>query len=276
MLHGLAMATRKQYGQGQEMYWKNPRWWSGLLLDALGGSLLVPSMPFIAVEVFIPLTTLSQIVTGTVLGLMMFGEKATVQLYVGLVSSLVGVVAVCLTSHTEVSHVRISSFWHLMVKSQVILVFIIWMTVIIFSSALTNKETFYTLISSWADAVQFLTSRSLSSLLLVPKDILLVYMTVFQVLLLKVFCIVMFFHFQQKALDGDLAQIAGMYPVVNNMMAISLGVAFYGDHVGLTCGSMISMSVLTFGLVILSQKSSTPSLNAHRRLLEVWLLAPTV
>lgn len=183
----------------------------------------MPSMPFVAVEVFIPLTTVSQIVTGTLLSLLMFGEKASVQLWIGLASSMVGVVALCLTSQTEVSHVRISSFWSLMMQSRVILVFSIWMTLIVLSSSLANRETLYTLMSSWADAVQFLTSRSLSSLLLVPKDALLMYLTVFQVLLLKVLCIVMFFHFQQKALDGDLAQIAGMYPVVNNMMAISLG-----------------------------------------------------
>ena len=63
---------------GHVDYWKQWRWWSGVLCDGAGGLFIWPAMPILARQVLMPLATVVQLVTAYSLALAFFREKVAI------------------------------------------------------------------------------------------------------------------------------------------------------------------------------------------------------
>ena len=79
-------------------YWKQWRWWSGVLCDGVGGLFIWPAMPILATQVLMPLATVVQLVAAYSLALAFFKERVAAVNHMGLVLAVVGVVGISVGS----------------------------------------------------------------------------------------------------------------------------------------------------------------------------------
>jgi len=100
-LHGVSMAIRKHYGEGKAEYWKDCRWWMGVILDLVGGSIFLCASPFVAPEVFLALSVGAQMSVGFILGVCYFGEDAWLAGKIGFACTLCGSVMLAFCEHHE-------------------------------------------------------------------------------------------------------------------------------------------------------------------------------
>jgi hypothetical protein len=241
-LHGIAMAIRKQYGEGNPEYYKDWRWHVGMWADGFAGVMIWPAMPFVSVQLLMPMVVVVQVVTSYSIGLVHFGEVSTVWSHTGITCAMMGVIGLSFANPHHAAHFSIDDFWVNLVSKEVILTTAACWIVLGITRLAGVRSTFWALVAAWLEGIQFITSRVIADATYEGK-LSTHWKTVVCVVLLKAFCIFSILHAQQLGLDQDLSRFAGIYLVACVFSICLYGAAFFGDSVefnALFCMSAVS------------------------------------
>lgn len=228
-LHGVAMAMRKHFGSGHEHYWLQWRWWTGVLSDGVAGCLIWPAMPFVSVEVLVPLVHVSQLCTSHVLGLLFFQEAAKLRKSLGVACALSGMLAISLSTSPNAADFSIAEFWAAWVNPRFLCAAGIAALVLVAAFAKAPRSTAWAFAGAVLEGVQYISSRSLIDSAL--KEEVFKHAAVLAAASLKGLCIVLIIHFQQKGLQSDFSRFASTYLVASMVAICAFGAAFFGDMV---------------------------------------------
>eukprot|EP00930_Biecheleria_cincta_P045578 TRINITY_DN31416_c0_g1_i1.p1 TRINITY_DN31416_c0_g1~~TRINITY_DN31416_c0_g1_i1.p1 ORF type:complete len:360 (+),score=59.28 TRINITY_DN31416_c0_g1_i1:117-1196(+) len=256
-LHGVAMAIRKYYGQGQKLYWMQWRWWVGVVCDLVAGCMIWPAMPFLTVELLVPMTMVTHIIVGYLLGLFFFKEQASAKRHMGAFCALLGIVGLATSSpiYAAQAHSRMSfSQW---VQPSFAAAFACCLAGVLNTFLFDlPRSTSWALAAALCEALQFITSRTLASTIMKlnnGEDISIdeVHQTYVSVAI-KVLVIVCILHFQQLGLEADLSRFVSIYLVATAFLTVVLGLAFFGDSVNFSPGFILSALSTLAGIWLLT------------------------
>lgn len=265
-LHGVAMAIRKYYGQGQELYWMQWRWWVGVVCDLVAGCMIWPAMPFLTVELLVPMTMVTHIIVGYLLGLFFFKEKASAKRHLGAFCALLGIVGLATSSpiYATQANSRLSlSQW---AQPSFAASFACCLAGVLNTFLFDlPRSTSWALAAALCEALQFITSRTLAETLikrhqgeeLSVDEVHQAYVSV----ALKSFVIVCILHFQQLGLEADLSRFVSIYLVATAFLTVVLGLAFFGDSVNFSPGFILSALFTAAGIWLLTFE---PELDARK------------
>jgi len=228
-LHGVSMAMRKHFGAGHERYWLQWRWWTGVLSDGVAGCLIWPTMPFVSVEVLVPLVHVIQLCTSHVLGLLFFQETAKLRNSLGVVCALAGMLAISLSTSAKAANFSIEEFWAAWLHPRFLLAAGIAALVLVAAFAKAPRPTAWAFAGAVLEAIQYICSRSLIDTAM--EDQVFRNAAVLAAACLKGLCIVFILHFQQQGLQADFSRFAGTYLVASMVAICAFGAAFFGDKV---------------------------------------------
>ena len=256
-IHGTAMAARKYYARGQPNYWNEPRWYIGVLGDAVGGAFCWPAMPLLSVFVYIPLTILAQMGSSYLTGIYLFKENSTYVKTAGLLVAVFGVFALAVQGEAEKVTVSVTEFWPRLADSTFLAANGLNLLLII--AVHKRRDLAFMLAAAWMDATQFLCSRTLASFLEeddrpwqpVAVDLSLI-------AAIKLITMVLVLHFQQQALEADLVIVGTLYPVAVNLGTCVLSAAYFGDQLALTPNTAACSAAILVGFALLSSDTATP------------------
>merc|ERR1719195_1294519 len=128
------------------------------------------------------------------------------------------------------------------------------------SRTVLGPWAFWALTGGFLEGLQYLCSRTLADAIYESRQVdltakyLPVFLTVFFLGALKVFCIVSILHSQQLGMASNLSRFAGIYLVACTIFICSLGAAMFGDNLELTPIFMASMFFTLAGIGLLSQE----------------------
>eukprot|EP00933_Yihiella_yeosuensis_P005736 TRINITY_DN110308_c0_g1_i1.p1 TRINITY_DN110308_c0_g1~~TRINITY_DN110308_c0_g1_i1.p1 ORF type:complete len:407 (+),score=63.79 TRINITY_DN110308_c0_g1_i1:141-1361(+) len=270
VLHGVAMAMRKYYGEGHERYWLEWRWWMGTLSDGVAGMMIWPAMPLISVELLVPLVTVVQLSVAYMLGLFFFGEKAGLANHVGLVLAIAGILGVSYTSPHKAAILEPGTSLSHWIRIPFLSTLLACAMLLIVVHLIGRRVTFWALAAATLEAVQFITSRSLANVLFEEnwksEHLEGRLMVVGFCGTVKVACIVMILAFQQKGMEEHLAQFVGVYLVGTNLLTVVLGVSFFADDITLSSAFIVAACATVVGIWLLNcpppEDPSVPSKNS--------------
>ncbi|CAK9022206.1 Uncharacterized protein SCF082_LOCUS15688 [Durusdinium trenchii] len=252
MLHGVAMAMRKFFGQGHIEYWKQPRWWLGVLCDGTAGLMIWPAMPILAAQVLMPLATVAQLLVAYSLGLFFFREQVSIFNHFGVVLATVGVVGISVTSPLHAAEPGIISVqrW-LQPRFLGVLLGCASLPCMAFALNLP-KACCWALATAICEALQFLSSRTLADALLTWDQEVHVSAAV-AAGLLKGTCILCIMHFQQLGFEAGLSRFVGLFMVATNLLTVAMCLAFFGDQVVVSWNFMGSACSTFLGIWLLNR-----------------------
>mmetsp|Transcript_38751 Transcript_38751/g.102442 ORF Transcript_38751/g.102442 Transcript_38751/m.102442 type:complete len:351 (-) Transcript_38751:53-1105(-) len=246
--HGVAMAVRKRFGEGHEgsmQYWFDWRWWVGTWMDGAAGMLIWPAMPLISVHLLMPMVAVAQLVASYLLGLFVFGERATLQSLVGTSCALVGVLGLGLSTPSAAEDFRIDDFFVAWVRPRFVAATFVCLGVLAGAFAFTRPVTKFALSAGFFEGVQFLCSRAMVDAAFDNFWAIFTNPAVFACVFLKGCCILSILSLQQKGLESDMSRFAGIYLVASTLFICTYGAIFFGDTVPLTAPFVIaSLSTL--------------------------------
>lgn len=236
MMHGIAMAVRKQYGQGHAYYWLQWRWWLGTSCDGIAGLFIMPAMPFVSVQILMPLIVVVQMLTSYSLGLFFFREKATSRHHLGVICAVAGVIGLGLASPLQASDFSISSFWAYWLRTPFLISNLVSLLALATLFAVMHRSTFWGMAAGFSEAVQYVCTRALADAAFEFNSVsaMLVSGAVWAAAILKILCIVFSLHFQQKGLESDLSRFAGIYLVGSTLFICVYGAVYFSDHIPLS------------------------------------------
>lgn len=244
--HAVALALRKQLGKGRSDYWREPQWWIGLLGELVAGASFAFATPWLPVQVLMPVVAVTQIGGTYLLGLFCFGEHGSAQQHVGLVVATAGVVRLACLKDSSTGQSLVDDFLLQFEQLPFLSVNGLWVSVIAIVWHSGGRSIAYALLSSYADGIQFLCTRTLFSAL--ERTGGLFHPAALAALVLKLCCIVADIHFQQLAIRGRLSRIGAGLPVFQSLMAGTLGDTFFGDYVGRSrMPALVGAMVMTVG-----------------------------
>jgi len=256
-LHGVAMAIRKYYGQGQTLYWMQWRWWVGVICDLIAGCMLWPAMPFLTVELLVPMTMVTHIIVGYLLGLFFFKEKASAKRHMGALCALVGIVGLATSSPIYAaqtkSHISILQW----VQPSFAAAFACCVAGVLNTFLFDlPRSTSWALAAALCEALQFITSRTLAATIVKMHhgeeisidEMRQTYVSV----VVKALMIVCILHFQQLGLEADLSRFVSIYLVATAFLTVVLGLAFFGDSVNFSIGFLLSALSTLAGIWLLT------------------------
>lgn len=244
--HALALALRKQLGKGRTDYWREPQWWLGLLGELAAGACFAVCTPWLPVQVLMPVVAVTQMGGTYLLGLFYLGERGSAQQHVGLAIALAGVVRLACLKDSAAGESLVDDFLAHFEQLPFLSVNALWISIITCVWHLGSRSVAYALLSSYADGVQFLCTRTLFSAL--ERNGGLFHPAALAALTLKLCCVVADIHFQQLAIRGQLSRIGASLPVFQSLMGGSLGDTFFGDYVSRArLPALISAMVMTVG-----------------------------
>eukprot|EP00913_Durusdinium_trenchii_P031742 g29727.t1 len=274
MLHGVAMAMRKFFGQGAGWggtwflpaghieYWKQPRWWLGVLCDGTAGLMIWPAMPILAAQVLMPLATVAQLLVAYSLGLFFFREQVSIFNHFGVVLATVGVVGISVTSPLHAAEPGIISVqrW-LQPRFLGVLLGCASLPCMAFALNLP-KACCWALATAICEALQFLSSRTLADALLTWDQEVHVSAAV-AAGLLKGTCILCIMHFQQLGFEAGLSRFVGLFMVATNLLTVAMCLAFFGDQVVVSWNFMGSACSTFLGIWLLNRPEMTRTAAAY-------------
>jgi hypothetical protein len=252
-LHGIAMALRKKYGEGHEKYWLEWRWWMAVLTDGVAGAMIWPAMPFVSVQILMPLVVVVQLGTSYLLGSLLFEERLSWHGNAGLLFSVLGVVGLCLSTSHIAAPIKTEEFWDAWVAFEFLLANAICVGIVAGSFVVCHRSTSWAILCAVLEGLQYLCSRTMASV---------IYQSVWdgarnRVLLaavaLKVLCILGIVHFSQLGLESDLSRFAGIYLVGCTLAICAYGSVFFGDLAQLTLPFMASAFSTLAGIWLLNK-----------------------
>lgn len=186
-------------------------------------------MPFVSVEVLVPLVHVIQLCTSHVLGLLFFQETAKLRKSLGVVCALAGMLAISLSTSAEAAKFSIEEFWAAWLHPRFLLAAGIAALVLVAAFAKAPRPTAWAFAGAVLEAVQYICSRSLIDSAM--EDQVFRNAAVLAAACLKGLCIVFILHFQQKGLEADFSRFAGTYLVASMVAMCAFGAAFFGDKV---------------------------------------------
>eukprot|EP00930_Biecheleria_cincta_P039072 TRINITY_DN26876_c0_g1_i1.p1 TRINITY_DN26876_c0_g1~~TRINITY_DN26876_c0_g1_i1.p1 ORF type:complete len:327 (-),score=60.62 TRINITY_DN26876_c0_g1_i1:36-1016(-) len=254
-LHGVSMAMRKHFGAGHERYWLQWRWWIGVLSDGVAGCLIWPTMPFVSVEVLVPLVHVIQLCTSHVIGLLFFGEIAKLRKSLGVVCALAGMLAISLSTSAEAANFSIGEFWAAWLHPRFLLSAGIAALVLVAAFAKAPRPTAWALSGAVLEGVQYICSRSLIDTAM--EDQVFRNGAVLAAACVKGLCIVFILHFQQQGLQADFSSFAGTYLVASMVAMCAFGAAFFGDRVEARLAFASSFLFTLVGIWLLHDNEET-------------------
>lgn len=251
-LHGIAMAIRKQFGEGNPEYYKDWRWHCGMWLDGIAGVCIWPAMPFISVQLLMPMVVVTQVATSYTIGLAHFGEVSTVWSHTGIVCAIMGVVGLSLANPHHAARFSIDDFFVNWISREVVFTTLGSWIVLGITRTAGVASTFWALVAAWLEGIQFITSRVIADATYEGK-LSSHFTTVVCVCLLKGFCIFSILHAQQLGLDQDLSRFAGIYLVACVFFICLYGAAYFGDSVEFNPMFLMSALSTCAGIYLLNE-----------------------
>jgi len=252
-LHGIAMALRKFFGQGHCDYWKQWRWWSGVLCDAIGGLCIWPAMPVLAAQVLMPMATVCQLVVAYSLALAFFREHVAVVNHLGLVLAVAGVVGISASSPIHAAPEASAERWE---QPRFLCVFLLCAGLAVGSFAL--KASFrWALATAFCEAVQFLTSRTIAGAFENWGTEEQSAVSLLCAAALKATCIICIMHFQQMGMEEELSRFVGTFMVATNLLTVVMSLSFFGDQVRLSALFLGSAALTLLGIWLLNFPASS-------------------
>jgi len=246
--HGVAMAVRKRFGEGHEgsmQYWFDWRWWVGTWMDGAAGMLIWPAMPLISVQLLMPMVVVAQLAASYLLGVFVFGERATPQSLTGMGFAMLGVLGLSLCTPTSAAPFHIGDFFASWLRAPFLAATAVCFSILAASFALTKRSTFFALLAGFLEGVQFLCSRAMVDAAFDNFWAIFTNPAVFACVFLKGCCILSILSLQQKGLESDMSRFAGIYLVASTLFICTYGAIFFGDTVPLTAPFVIaSLSTL--------------------------------
>lgn len=274
-LHGVAMALRKYYGEGHAQYWLHWQWWLGPGVDAVAGFMIWPAMPYVPVQMLVPLIIVVQLGSSHLLGMFVFKERYSPLHNAGLVLAVAGVVGVSMSTPHHTAPFALNDFWDAWVTPRFLMANLVACSLLVGSYLLAHRTTFWALAAGVLEGVQYICSRTIVDSIVDYEQNFIKQPVVMAALCIKVSCIVLIIHFQQKGLESDLSRFAGIFLVSCTLFSCLYGTAFFGEaiHSSLT---FIASSFLTLGGIwLLNQveeiKSSDDELRKSPRESEIRL-----
>lgn len=252
-LHGIAMAIRKKYGEGKEKYWLEWKWWVGTVADGFAGFMIWPAMPFVSVQILVPLIIATQLGSSYICGLVLFQEKCQLNHTVGLILCVIGIIGISLSTSHEASHFTISQFWSGFVSPRFVWTTLFSMLALAGSYLAANQSTFYALLCGFFEGLQYICSRSIVDSIFEKQLGFLTQPAVLGAVVLKGSCILGIIYFQQLGLEADLSTFAGIYLVGCVLFTCVYGWAFFGDAMPLSISFFLSAFSTLAGIWLLNQ-----------------------
>lgn len=250
-MHGVAMALRKKGGGAPKTcYCMQWQWLLGMFCDALAGVLLMMSVSFAPAFMVLPAVAASQMFAGHLIGLLCFEEPCSRLSCMGLACAVVGVLLFGGRSSTAVVPAPVSELAkhitqpHFLVMNGALLGLAFAMHV------RRVRSMMYVFLAAHADGLQFLATRILAGTLLRGKDVL--HPAILMVCCVKGVCLVAVLHFQQLALQDNLASVSVAYPLIAAVVPCLFGVTFFGDHLIPNPEILAALTVTLLAIVLLA------------------------
>lgn len=254
ILHGVAMAIKKKYGEGIEKYWLEWRWWVGNITDACAGVMIWPAMPYVSVQIFAPLIIVVQLGTSYLLGLFMFKEKCILLHNVGLACAVIGVVGVSFSTSHQAANFTIEQFWAGWLNTRFITTMLVIIAGLTGSFFAVSRVTFWAMLAASFEGIQYICSRAIVDSLFQLELGFIKQPAVLAAFAIKGMCILGIIHTQQLGLESDLSRFAGIYLVSCVMLMCICGAAFFGDEMPFNFLFVASALFTLAGIWLLNQK----------------------
>lgn len=252
VLHGVAMALRKVYGQGSDNFWLEWRWWAAVILDGVGGCMVWPAMPFLTVDIIAPLVIIVQLSSSYLIGLAFFKEKCNMQYNIGLAFAVIGVIGISVSTPHHADVFSLNDFWTAWVTPKFLSVIAFAFALLLGSFALAHRSTFWALAAAIAEGIQYIVSRILVDCMIYFEIGFLTKPAVLVAFLTKGSCILMSLEFQQRGLESDLSRFAGIYLVGCTFFMCLFGTVFFGESVSLYFTFAISSCFTLSGIWLMN------------------------
>lgn len=268
ILHGIAMAMKKHWGQGIEKYWLEWKWWVGFVTDGFAGFLIWPAMPIVSVQVLMPLVIVCQVVASYIIGLRFFGEPGTNRSHSGVICAIIGVVGLTLNEVAQATSYKISDFWVTWLREQMMYATALSGLVLFMAWLCMNRATVWAIIAGALEGIQFITSRALMDAwfqfgffgaLIGPENF-----TVWLVIALKISCVVGIIHTSQLGIEASMSRFAGIYLIASTIFICVYGATYFGDEVKMNVFFWVSAAATLIGIWLLDD-SERQALMAQKK-----------
>lgn len=247
------MAIRKKYGEGKEKYWLEWKWWVGTVADGFAGFMIWPAMPFVSVQILVPLIIALQLGSSYICGLVLFQEKCLMHHNIGLSLCVIGIIGISLSTSHEASHFTITQFWGGFVNPRFLLTTVFSMLTLTGCYFTANQSTFYALLCGFFEGLQYICSRSIVDSIFEKQLGFLTQPAVLGAVVLKGSCILGILYYQQLGLTADLSAFAGIYLVACVLFTCVYGWAFFGDAMPLSISFFLAAFSTLAGIWLLNQ-----------------------
>lgn len=252
VLHAVAMALRKEGGAraADKEGCAGALWLAGCALDFMGGVVLMSAMPFVTATLLLPTLGVSQMGTGCFIGVWWLREPGCVRNYAGFACAVLGVILLGAGTDCKANVHSVAGFWAAWTQLPFLRLNGCLVLLLAVLNIFADRCTVFLFLSAWTDSLQFLASRMLATVLVARGDFL--SPGVFAAGCLKVVCVLLFLAFQQRALESSLSRVAGLYPLVGNLMPCILAASFYDEHLEPTPGLLLAALLTLLGVRLLS------------------------
>jgi len=229
----------------------------GILFDASGGALFLTVVPFAPTVILLPVVAISQMSVGYLIGICYMAEPKSLQGFLGLLFAAVSIIALATQTAAEIAGpVSQLNFFESARRPAFVAMNCLVILVIAAAYLSMGQSMLFMLLAAYADGLQFLTTRTLSTTLQLGT---IWTPGMFCVMGLKVFFAVVNLHWQQLGLTRTLSQFAAAYPAAAAIMPVLLGTPFFGDHLELSRGLFLALASALLGLLLLSEPPKPPS-----------------
>mmetsp|Transcript_129961 Transcript_129961/g.253171 ORF Transcript_129961/g.253171 Transcript_129961/m.253171 type:complete len:346 (-) Transcript_129961:34-1071(-) len=255
ILHGVAMALRKRFGEGHVQYWLEWRWWIGALVDAAAGLMIWPAMPVISVQLLMPLVTVLHLVTTYAIGLFALQEPPQLKNHLGAICCVAGIIGISMSSSRVAAEIPITAIWKGFVQPVFLATFVSSVVFLCFAGFVLGAWAFWALTGGFLEGMQYLCSRTLADAVYEGPAVMSTtskYMTIAALCVIKGLCIIAILHTQQLGMASNLSRFAGIYLVACTIFICALGAAMFGDNLEMNPIFMISMFLTLVGIGLLS------------------------
>lgn len=261
IFHATSMAVKKKWGDGVERYWLEKMWWSGVFVDLVGGLLIEPAMPFVSVQILMPVVIVSQALSSYAFGMLLFNEPVTLRSGAGVVFGMAGVSGLCLIHTNAPSRFMLDSYWWQWLQRDSLCSLAASAVIMVICVFSRSQSTLWATVAGFIEGVHFTTSRALADGIFLGDGLgsCLKSTTWWDIVILKIVCIVAITHACQLGLATDLSRFAAKYLVASSAFTVWFGAAFFGDRLDLTLAFFSSVSSTLVGVWLLSEKPSTES-----------------
>lgn len=261
VLHGVGMAVRKHAGSGHST-WESLaqwQWWTGALVDAVGGILIWPAMPYISVNLIMPCVVVLQLGVAYCIGCYYFKEPTSASSHAGLVLAIIGVLGLSTSNPSHAAHFSMDLFWAHWVQTPFIVASGICILTIVGAYFLAHTSTFWALSAAATEAVQFICSRALVGTALTGE---IAQSGTIGAAVMKCICVVAILVFQHWGFQSDLSRFSGVFLAGGTLLICTLGTIYFGDTVVLSKAFLISSTSALIGIWLLNE--AVPSKDDDR------------